>query len=388
MYNFETNAYPKVKLRPCCRYILLTNLLFIPFILGCIWMGHHITKLEHWIFYSFAIFGIFMSVLATLKGLVARTTHYIELYRVVDYEQRQNLLQLLVGIKTVIILSRDRTNGCLKLVGIKARKDIVGEIRRRVEFNKRKREFMKLQIKKNLLLTCIFIFSVWIKGYSQGVATSNPLQYAAIQKGEANLSAKIKSQTDNMNDLAGVQGSMVKDAATMKKWEKQYNAYLITAKGYAEKIAAAATLYQDGMQTLTYLWEIDQARKINPEGVFASMSMNNLYMETATEFTKAYRILNKVIKAGGKESMLNGVERTMLLWQLSEELEVLNKKLRSLALSVCIYNFEDVWNRAIAGKIEKTNGMIASDAIRRHGKAMKQVARFYRMRQEHKPWFQ
>ncbi|MCW4144796.1 hypothetical protein ONT00_14385, partial [Prevotella copri] len=62
---------------------------------------------------------------------------------------------------------------------------------------------------------------VWIKGYSQGVATSNPLQYAAIQKGEANVSAKIKSQTDNMNDLAGVQGSMVKDAATMKKWEKQ-----------------------------------------------------------------------------------------------------------------------------------------------------------------------
>lgn len=46
---------------------------------------------------------------------------------------------------------------------------------------------MKLQIKKKLLLVGIFIFSVWIKGYSQGVATSNPLQYAAIQKGEANL---------------------------------------------------------------------------------------------------------------------------------------------------------------------------------------------------------
>ena len=75
---------------------------------------------------------------------------------------------------------------------------------------------MKLQIKKKLLLAGIFIFSVWIKGHSQGVATSNPLQYAAIQKGEANVSAKIKSQTDNMNDLAGVQGSMVKDAATMK----------------------------------------------------------------------------------------------------------------------------------------------------------------------------
>lgn len=45
---------------------------------------------------------------------MARTTHYIELYRVVDYEQQQNLLQLLFGIKTVFVLSRDRTNGCLK----------------------------------------------------------------------------------------------------------------------------------------------------------------------------------------------------------------------------------------------------------------------------------
>lgn len=86
---------------------------------------------------------------------------------------------------------------------------------------------MKLQIKKKLLLTGIFIFSVSIEGHGQGVATSNPLQYAAIQNGEANISAKIKSQTDNMDNLAGVQGSMVKDAVTMKKWEKQYNAALI-----------------------------------------------------------------------------------------------------------------------------------------------------------------
>lgn len=48
---------------------------------------------------------------------------------------------------------------------------------------------MKLQIKKKLLLTGIFIFSVSIEGHGQGVATSNPLQYAAIQNGEANISA-------------------------------------------------------------------------------------------------------------------------------------------------------------------------------------------------------
>ena len=246
---------------------------------------------------------------------------------------------------------------------------------------------MKLTVDRQILLIALLCWAFGIKCHAQGAVTSNPLEYAAIQQGEARINGQVKSQTDGMENLAGVQGTMVKEANIMKKWEKQYNAYLTTAQGYAEKIALASTLFQDGMQTLIHLWELDLARRINPEGTFATMSMNNLYMETAAELAKTYRILNKVIKKGGKESMLTGAERTMLLWQLSSELEQLNKKLRSLTLSITIYDFEDVWNRAIAGKIEKTNAMIASDARKRQAKAMKQVARFYRVRQEHKPWF-
>lgn len=223
--------------------------------------------------------------------------------------------------------------------------------------------------------------------YGQGASSSNPLEYTVIQKGEAELNSHITSQTRNLDELASVQGTMVGEATLMKKWEKQYNYYLTTTKGYTEKIAAACTLFQEGVQTLTYLWEIDQARKVNPQGVFASMSMNNLYMETAAEFTKTYRLLNKVVKKGGQDNMLNGSERTMLLWKLSAELEQLNKKLRSLALSITVFNFEDVWNRAIAGKIEKTNGMLAEDARKRQSKAMRQVAKFYAIRQHSKPWF-
>lgn len=246
---------------------------------------------------------------------------------------------------------------------------------------------MKLTVDRQILLITLLCWAFGIKCHAQGAVTSNPLEYAAIQQGKARINGQVKSQTDGMENLAGVQGTMVKEANIMKKWEKQYNAYLTTAQGYAEKIALASTLFQDGMQTLTHLWELDLARRINPEGTFATMSMNNLYMEAAAELAKTYRILNKVIKKGGKESMLTGAERTMLLWQLSSELEQLNKKLRSLTLSITIYDFEDVWNRAIAGKIEKTNAMIASDARKRQAKAMKQVARFYRVRQEHKPWF-
>lgn len=233
----------------------------------------------------------------------------------------------------------------------------------------------------------LIAMGICTKSHGQGASSSNPLEYAAIQKGEADINSHITTQTRDMGELAAVQGTMVGEATLMKKWEKQYNSYLTTTKGYAEKIAAACTLFQEGVQTLTYLWEIDQARKVNPQGVFASMSMNNLYMETAAEFTKTYRLLNKVVKKGGQENMLNGSERTLLLWKLSAELEQLNKKLRSLALSITVFNFEDVWNRAIAGKIEKTNGMLAEDARKRQSKAMRQVAKFYQVRQNSKPWF-
>ena len=233
----------------------------------------------------------------------------------------------------------------------------------------------------------LIAMGICTKSHGQGASSSNPLEYAVIQKGEADINSHITTQTRDMGELAAVQGTMVGEATLMKKWEKQYNSYLTTTKGYAEKIAAACTLFQEGVQTLTYLWEIDQARKVNPQGVFASMSMNNLYIETAAEFTKTYRLLNKVVKKGGQENMLNGSERTLLLWKLSAELEQLNKKLRSLALSITVFNFEDVWNRAIAGKIEKTNGMLAEDARKRQSKAMRQVAKFYQVRQNSKPWF-
>ena len=38
-----------------------------------------------------------------------------------------------------------------------------------------------------------------------------------------------------------------------------------------------------GMQTLSALWEINTACKINPQGIAASVSMNTLYAETAVE---------------------------------------------------------------------------------------------------------
>lgn len=131
MHNNEKNTYPRMTLRPCYRYIILTHLFFVPLILVLAGMDNPSSTNRILGFHTITFMcgvGAIVSILSLLmtsytitseqiiikKGLMARTTHYIELYRVVDYEQQQNLLQLLFGIKTVFVLSRDRTNGCLK----------------------------------------------------------------------------------------------------------------------------------------------------------------------------------------------------------------------------------------------------------------------------------
>ena len=71
-----------------------------------------------------------------LHGVLNHSTDYMELYRVIDYQQHRTLLQQLSGLKTVVIYSGDRNTPVMNIIGIKENVDIVGEIRKRVEYNK------------------------------------------------------------------------------------------------------------------------------------------------------------------------------------------------------------------------------------------------------------
>lgn len=73
------------------------------------------------------------------SGVIQHKTDYIELYRIVDFNESQSFIQRLVNTKTVIIHSGDRTTPTLKMVGIREATDIVGIIRDRVEYNKQKK---------------------------------------------------------------------------------------------------------------------------------------------------------------------------------------------------------------------------------------------------------
>ena len=79
-----------------------------------------------------------------LHGVFQHSTDYMELYRVVDYQQNRSLLQQLLGLKTVTILSGDRNMMRLDIIGVREDESIVSEIRKRVEYNKRMKSIYEI----------------------------------------------------------------------------------------------------------------------------------------------------------------------------------------------------------------------------------------------------
>ncbi len=73
------------------------------------------------------------------QGVFQRSIGYIELYRVVDFHEHQTLLQQIFGLKTITVLSMDRTTPKLELIGLPKQNHIVNIIRERVEYNKQRK---------------------------------------------------------------------------------------------------------------------------------------------------------------------------------------------------------------------------------------------------------
>ena len=226
-----------------------------------------------------------------------------------------------------------------------------------------------LIIKKQCGLLAVAVLMGMPSSSLAQVGEANPLQYAAIAEGTYMLNSAINSQTKGMQKTAAFQGTIAAEFTKMKQWEGKYNAYLKTARGYAEALKAGTTLYADGVQTLQHLYEIQRAVNANPAGIGATLAMNDLYLETASEFIKTYRLLKVSVAKGGTDNMLTGAERTEMLWQLADELARLNAKLRTLAISIAYHNFTDVWNQYTAGMVDKSHGEIAADAYERWRRA-------------------
>ena len=82
----------------------------------------------------------------------------------------------------------------------------------------------------------------------------------------------------------------------------------------------------------------------NPEGIVATIPMNTLYLETATELVTTLTLINNAVDKGRRENMLNGAERSEIMWAINDKLAAFNDKLHRLYLSISYYSMLDVWH--------------------------------------------
>ena len=163
------------------------------------------------------------------------------------------------------------------------------------------------------------------------IAASNPLEWVALAEGNELINSQIDKQIKGQTQTAVLQNSIARIFLTLGK--------------------------------------LGKAIKDNPQGIIAGMSMNNLYIETATELVSVFSLLNDAVAKGGKENMLTGAERSQTLWALNDKLSAFSRKLHLLYLSIRYYTLNDVWNNVTAGMIDRSNGEVAQLALNRWRRA-------------------
>ena len=201
------------------------------------------------------------------------------------------------------------------------------------------------------------------------IAASNPLEWVALAEGNELINGQIDKQIKGQTQTAILQNSIAAEFNRIHQWEKEYNNYLKTASGFASSLKACTHLYNDGVRIFLTLGKLGKAIKNNPQGIIASMSMNNLYIETATELVSVFTLLNDAVAKGGTENMLTGAERSKTLWALNDKLSAFSRKLHLLYLSIRYYTLNDVWNNVTAGMLDRDNGEVARLAMTRWRRA-------------------
>ena len=214
---------------------------------------------------------------------------------------------------------------------------------------------MRLQTVSLLLLMSI----LWVQYAVAQYVQTNPLEWMALAEGNEAINGEIESQTDGQLRTAALQNTIAAEFNKIHEWERKYSSYLQTA----------TTLYEDGVRIFISLGRLRKAVSNNPLGVIATLSMNNLYIETATELVTVYTLLRNAVATGGPQNMLTGAERSETMWALADKLGAFNKKLNKLCLSIRYYTMMDVWNNITSGMIDRDNSEIAHLALDRWKRA-------------------
>lgn len=202
----------------------------------------------------------------------------------------------------------------------------------------------------------------------------NPLEWVATAEGNDAINKKIKSQIKGQTETAVLQNTIAAEFKKIHEWERKYSDYTKTASGYASSLKAASCIYDDALRIFITLGNLKKACEENPQGIVASIPMNTLYLETATELVSTFTLIRNAVAKGGSTNMLTGAERSETLWAINDKLSEFNKKLHRLYLSIRYYTLLDVWYNLSAGMIERNPGTIAQQAHDRWRRAARSIS--------------
>ncbi len=142
----ETPQTQSVTLRPSVMQWVVTYLPHIMLsIAGFVYAGMESLPLDNLVLaVSFALALYLLYQLAYLRsikyhmngqqlitsfGVFHLERNYMELYRVVDFYEHQSLMQRLCGLKTITVLSTDKSTPELHVFGVRSDIDLVGYLR-------------------------------------------------------------------------------------------------------------------------------------------------------------------------------------------------------------------------------------------------------------------
>lgn len=201
----------------------------------------------------------------------------------------------------------------------------------------------------------------------------NPFEWMALGEGNEVINKEISSQIKGQTETAVLQNTIAAEFKKIHEWERKYSDYTKTASGYASSLKAASCIYDDALRIFITLGNLKKVCEENPQGIVASIPMNTLYLETATELVSTFTLIRNAVAEGGPTNMLTGAERSETLWAINDKLLEFNKKIHRLYLSIRYYTLLDVWHNLSAGMIERTPGSIARQAHDRWRRAARRT---------------
>ena len=169
------------------------------------------------------------------------------------------------------------------------------------------------------ILILLMLLSFTVRSHAQAV-TANPGEHTILAAGNSLINETVGKEADAQRGTAVLQSTMAAEFTTMKGWEKKYNSYLKTANGYASALKAATHIYDDGLRILITLDKLRRAVNKNPQGIAATVSMNNLSISRRPEMVSVFTLLKDAVAKGGESNMLTGAERSKTLWELEDRL--------------------------------------------------------------------